>query len=406
MAIFHVNFGLRGSDSLEDQRFTENLAKKYGVSFFCHNYRGLEDRHKGKSIQEWARDVRYSLLNRYHSNFDLFAVGHHLDDHAENLIFRAVRGVNFEQLSGMKCLHEKTWRPLLKVSKKDLLQYSAANGLEFRKDKSNDSNSYSRNRIRNLVLPELEKIFPDAQNKISSLASEIDQISNFLEEYLEGFLRGFSTSLPLGEVYTLPQVLRKRAIRQWIKKGRTHASAEPSNSFIEEICREFEKTRKIDGYPKNRSWNLPGAGTIQLKNGMIEVLASSSPILSLRHQQYLKPLNKWGFRGLIEGQGSCRIKIPSPDKLNASIVSNSKSSVEVDLYKPRPNELVPIISGARFRTKDLWVRLGLPLSSRNQFTIVKVECQAVFFFDGTRIMRPKNIFQDRVEKLPISLQFS
>ena len=157
IVVAHVNYGLRGEDSINDQVLVEDMAKHYG--FVCATKECL-DMAKGSEVM-W-RKVRYDffgeLLDKYGAS--VVAVAHNKNDQAETLLLRLLRGSGLVGLSGMRW-HSKTniIRPFLNVSRDDILKYCKERSLPYNLDKTNNDNSYTRNNVRNNLLPYLEKEF-------------------------------------------------------------------------------------------------------------------------------------------------------------------------------------------------------------------------------------------------------
>ena len=169
LAICHTNFGLRGTESDEDQKFLEELAKNKQVEIFVHRVNKKEGQaraHLG-STQQWAREVRYEQFDLLAQKGWVVALAHHIDDVAENIVLRLARGTSAGSMAGMQEWNQPFWRPLLEVSKTELKLWLDRHQLQHREDSSNDKMDYSRNVIRHKVLPQLEELFPGAKRRIA-----------------------------------------------------------------------------------------------------------------------------------------------------------------------------------------------------------------------------------------------
>lgn len=172
--IYHFNFGLRGEDSQRDEEFSRGLAQKFGVSF-----KVVHAANPPKTgIQNWARSIRNEHWVKIDQSGDAIALGHHLDDVAENMLFRMARGTSPEHLTGLKTWRKPLWRPFLGVQKSFLIEWLQELGVTFRHDASNDKIDYARNKIRHQVLPVLEQLFPGAAVRIASLGLSIQDREN------------------------------------------------------------------------------------------------------------------------------------------------------------------------------------------------------------------------------------
>lgn len=171
LIVAHVNYGLRGKDSEADEKLARKLAEKYGIKInVLKPEKGLK---KGENLENVLRGIRYDFFEklRKRKNFDFIAVAHTKDDQAETVLMRLIRGAGLKGLRAMRPKTEKIIRPLLGVSKKEILAYLKENKLKYRIDITNKDNSIFRNKIRNLLIPYLEKNFnPSIKDTLASEA--------------------------------------------------------------------------------------------------------------------------------------------------------------------------------------------------------------------------------------------
>ena len=204
-AVAHCNFHLRGAESDADAEFVEKWAQAHGVRFFRADFdtSAYASEH-GISIEMAARELRYTWFARIaaENGFDAVAVAHNANDNAETLILNLLRGTGLRGISGMSpdsplpaelCPENRPapldssrcrqWtppsyfaeggtdfqpemgrirliRPLLGMTRAEIEEYAAKNGVEYREDRTNAENDAQRNRIRNEVFPEFAKINP------------------------------------------------------------------------------------------------------------------------------------------------------------------------------------------------------------------------------------------------------
>jgi tRNA(Ile)-lysidine synthase len=152
--IAHCNFGLRGKESDEDERFVEALAKKYHVPFYVKKFLTAEEAKESKvSVQMAARELRYEWFETIRSaeGYDLVATGHHLDDQVETFFINLLRGTGIAGLHGILPKNGNVIRPLLFASRDEIGEFVRQNQLVYREDSSNTSKKYLRNRIRIFV---------------------------------------------------------------------------------------------------------------------------------------------------------------------------------------------------------------------------------------------------------------
>lgn len=228
--VAHVNYGLRGKDSEKDEKFVRKLAEKFQVKLeIFHPHLALratfsQKREKGKSwpSENELREIRYNFFEkiRVKNNFDYIAVGHTLDDQAETFLMRIIRGSG---LAGMSAMRHKTnliIRPMLGITKKEILEYLKKNKLKYRTDKTNKEIPYFRNKIRNELVPLLEKkynsnIKETLYNSSLNIAEDYDLVSVITEESYRK-----NNNLKISLIKKLHPALQKRIILKAIENVR------------------------------------------------------------------------------------------------------------------------------------------------------------------------------------------
>ena len=156
--VAHINHGIRGKASDCDEKFVRNLAKSYGLSCFVKRVRLA-----GKSgVEELGRKVRRAFFEKLRFTFRAkwIITAHTQDDQLETIVFNFLRGSGPAGLAGMKIVEGAYFKPLLGVSKAEILEYLASKKLKFRKDRMNEDTRFSRVFIRKKILPLFHKINP------------------------------------------------------------------------------------------------------------------------------------------------------------------------------------------------------------------------------------------------------
>ncbi len=195
LSVAHVNHMIRGKDAERDRDFCRGLAEKYSLPFYLleadvpalakANRRGLE---------EEARAVRYEFFERVmrENDIPILATAHNATDNAETVIFNLARGSGLHGLCGIPPTRKfgggLIVRPLLKLSKDEILAYCRDNSLEYVTDSTNSDVAYSRNRIRNNILPELREINENAISNISRACEFLRADDTFIASAAKDFL--------------------------------------------------------------------------------------------------------------------------------------------------------------------------------------------------------------------------
>ena len=181
----HVEHGIRGSESLRDADFAENFCKKQGIPFFCCPVDAPKKAAEtGMSLEEAARELRYECFIQICETWQgtKIAVAHHADDQAETVLFHLCRGSGLQGLRGMVPRRDRIIRPLLCVSRKEIEQYLRDHQQSYCTDSTNEETAYARNRIRNLVLPQLEQVNAQTVSHIVQTAELLGDVWEYLEQ--------------------------------------------------------------------------------------------------------------------------------------------------------------------------------------------------------------------------------
>ena len=174
----HCNFHLRGSESNRDQQFVTDLCKRFGVELeICqYNTQQYASDH-GISIEMAARELRYADFERimHKCGASAICIAHHRDDSVETVLLNLIRGTGIKGLTGIKPRNGHIIRPLLCVSRQNIENWLNEIGQPYVTDSTNLETHYTRNKIRNQLLPLMRSINPDADNAINDTARHLQQ---------------------------------------------------------------------------------------------------------------------------------------------------------------------------------------------------------------------------------------
>jgi tRNA(Ile)-lysidine synthase len=171
--IVHCNFQLRGEESGRDEKFVQELGKKYGAEVVVKKFDTEKFAKENKlSVQEAARALRYNwfkeLMNRIiDPPINCILTAHHLGDNIETMLMNFFKGTGIAGLRGMLPKQGKLIRPLLFAKKEEVLVFAKENNLNWVEDSSNRESKYSRNYFRNEIIPLIKKIYPEAENNLT-----------------------------------------------------------------------------------------------------------------------------------------------------------------------------------------------------------------------------------------------
>ena len=188
----HCNFHLRGAESDRDQQFCEALCASLGIPLEVRQFDTfayMEQHHL--SVEMAARELRYNwwsdLSNPSNlSNPILVALGHHQDDSIETMLMNLMRGTGIHGMTGIVARNEARHiiRPLLCLSRQDIVDYLSENGLSYVIDSTNAENETLRNQIRNQLLPLMEQMVPQVRQGIARTMEHLQGTEWFADRYL------------------------------------------------------------------------------------------------------------------------------------------------------------------------------------------------------------------------------
>lgn len=217
LTVANVEHGIRGEESINDSKFVEDYCKKHNVDFRCKSIKAIDEAEAaGMSVEEYSREVRYDFFRSF--NADKIATAHNLSDNVETVLFRLSRGTSIKGCCGIPAVRGNIIRPLIELSGDEIR--NACNELEipFVVDSTNLDNAYSRNYIRNQIIPDFKKLNSSFENVLSRFIESVKEDDDFIEsEANRCFDNSFkSNALQLKELNKYHPSIVKRAIIKYI----------------------------------------------------------------------------------------------------------------------------------------------------------------------------------------------
>ncbi len=228
----HFNHGLRGEEALRDQRCAQEVAARLGIACVVETSTSLRP---GANVEARARAQRYAFLLRTADAHGCakIATGHTLDDQAETVLMRLLRGSGIDGLTGIEPVRDgRIIRPLIDCTRLDVLAFLRTADLPFCEDSSNTDRRFLRNRMRHDVLPLLESIQPAAKRRLARTAEIVADELRFAREHEAQLLTAALRSdgeLPVAAVLATPLPLR--LVRAWVRQQRGHLRGLSASHF-------------------------------------------------------------------------------------------------------------------------------------------------------------------------------
>lgn len=198
----HVNHCIRGAEADKDEEFCREIAKRLGVKIFVLkvDVPAYAQEHK-LSVETAARELRYEFFDRImrENNIHILATAHNANDNLETILFNLSRGCGLSGICGIppvrKCEGGYVVRPILEMSKTQILEYCRDNGIEFVTDSTNTDTDYTRNMIRAQIIPALRAINSGAVENAARLSATLRDDAACLESMTDWFLESIEDDM-------------------------------------------------------------------------------------------------------------------------------------------------------------------------------------------------------------------
>jgi len=398
VAIAHVNHCLRGEESDGDELFVRQLAQSLECQFFCKRLTDLKPDSSG--LEEKARNQRYaffqSLKNEY--RFDYIVTAHTADDQAETVIQRLTRGCG---LNGLRAIHQKrddsVLRPLLSITKKNLLSWLDSNGYSYRTDSSNTDTHFRRNYIRHKVIPLLQNIEPHAVEKIASIASEASRISNIIDQLAAEWLnKNLINKKPDGfelkKSGFFDSLIVSDAIRLIFEQLEVEMTANHINFIISSSGRSGGQFLLPQG------WSFyPLRETIRFVKGK---LTSTKWAIPLKNPG-LTEITEQNLKIIIE-KNDC---VFSKEESDSVIVDESRIGKDL-IYRlvSKDDHFVPSGRSADLSVLHFLAKQGMPKVQRESLGVIADSCNSVIWIPGVRLCECCKIRESTNSAIKITFQ--
>jgi len=210
VSVLHVNYGLRGRTSDEDEMHCVRLCEQLGVAL---EVRRPAPRARG-NLQAWARKERYRAAGEMACprGADV-AAAHTATDQVETILYRLASSPSRRALLGMRQREGSLVRPLLRFTREDAKTYCRARDLSWREDESNASLAYARNRVRRGLLPALIEVHPGALRNVLAASEILRDEAEVLDRLVEEVLGGGSR-VSVAALRELPRALRRLVVQR------------------------------------------------------------------------------------------------------------------------------------------------------------------------------------------------
>ncbi len=268
--VAHINHQLR-KDAKRDELFCRDLAKNHNNKFITKtiNIKSLSQKQR-RGLEETGRIERYKFFNKLTAKHKakFIITAHQADDNLETIIMNFARGSGLNGLIGMSLIDGNLFRPLLSISKIQILDYLKKNHIKFRTDKSNADLEFTRNFIRAKIIPSLKEINPSIAKTTAENSENLREIQDFLECESRSWIKKNTlnkdnTKFPLKKFLKLHPALQNRILIE-LHMGLTGNIINLQKINIMEI-------RKMLSSGRGNKKHIFGRLVVSVKNAIIQV---------------------------------------------------------------------------------------------------------------------------------------
>lgn len=271
--VAHVNHKLR-SESEEEAKMVENYSKENNLIFELLE---ITDYINGNFSEEDARKRRYNFFNEIIKKYQASALltAHHGDDLIETILMRLTRGSNLSGYIGIKEISQtdnyKTLRPLLTITKDEIVNYLKENNVPYRLDKTNEELKHTRNRYRHIVLPFLKKENPKVHEKYLKFSKELIEYDNFVNTYIKDKKFIVDNSIVINKVSSEIDFIKRKCLELLIKDIQKKDYFDVSDEQMNNLMKLYNQSNKTIDL-NNNYMGVNSYGKIYIKKKENKVL--------------------------------------------------------------------------------------------------------------------------------------
>ncbi len=339
----HVNYGLRGQESEQDDKFCLDLCRRLDIRLF--RKKASLRKLKSANLQDRARQVRYEFFDKLCEQYqiNLVATGHNKSDNAETMLINLFRGAGTFGLSGIKRKRGRIVRPLLDFSREEIIEFLQRQSIGYRVDSSNVKPKYLRNRVRLELMPKIEELFGKTSlDNIARAAGIIATQEEYLRHQADKRFRRDAHWTPFGKI-----VLDLKRFRGYhdISKCLMLATAfERLTGSLKDF--DFAATRRVF------SCIEAGSGQVDLKAKLIcEVARNNLYIYRRSKRPALIAVDIPGTTLLTPYGLKLTVNLPAADRIRQEVVKKTtRKRAFLDLVSlPGKLSIRTMLPGDRFR---------------------------------------------------------
>lgn len=407
----HVNYNLRGEDSIRDEEFVREFCFERNISLVIRNV-VIKDK---SNLENKAREIRFKYFNELRELYkvDKIALGHNRQDQAETTLFRLFRGSGYTGLKGISPVSGDVIHPLLCFSRQEIENYLRTEGIAWREDKTNYNNEFSRNKIRNELLPWLQKnMNSDVVNKLYKAAAIFSDTDQILEELARRRLLKAQISRAKTELkLSLPVILKTRPVLRFYLFRKAYSLLnEDTKDFYSSHFEEIEAILTASG---SKEIQLPHDILVRKEyRELIFLDKKHLENINVNNYKEIKTLrNRFTFedtRIIMKKLKKLPKKRNQFEDKNTTYIDLDKTSFPITVRHRLPGDtFVPLGLKHHKKLKDFFIDEKIPKFDRDKVLIFSDE-EKILWVAGHRVdnrvvvdKSTKNILMLKVEKMAV-----
>jgi len=370
----HLNHNLRGMDANKDAAFAMAFSKQLGIHCIVKSEDVEAVARKEKlSIEAAGRQCRYRFLEEVADKIgaDKIAVAHHMNDQAETLLLHLLRGSGLTGLVGMIHQRERIIRPLLDISREEILRYCDEHKLVYCKDATNEQPVVMRNRVRLELIPLMETYNPEVVRALGRTASLLERDESTLNTLAYEALDQSKTlndtgAYDLHSLKDLSEAILSRVIRE-IWRSQTDTSHTLQMVHVESVMKAVRNPGQV------KSFQLPGGVTIKVTMDEL-VCNNQEEVVAPRHTMPPVMIKENGTTWLPQGRGCFRVKRTKKSETMIFADNPFKQLISADSLKEdlilrhryQGEHWEPLGLGGKKSLKKTFMEMKIPREERNQ----------------------------------------
>jgi tRNA(Ile)-lysidine synthase len=382
----HINHMYRGADADSDEEFVRTICDKYGVKLFVKRKNATEYAKELHVTEEEAgRILRYDFFRENLNSVGggKIAVAHNLNDQAETVLQRIIRGTGIDGLGAMSFKKNDLIRPILNIKRSEIEKYLKENSYEYCTDKTNSQAIYGRNKIRLNLIPYLEETFnPNIQNTLFRMSEVMEKDSKIIEKYIsikyEEILIEENENevlLDLSKLRNMEDYEVGRIIRKALEtvKGNTNNIEMKHIEYANEFIRDGKTGKKID-LSENFVIEISYNNLIIRK--LVEKLENFQYAIDINVSVHIKEIGKTVFCKIIEAK-----EYNPNDRKSISLDYDKIVGKLTARNRMLGDHIIPCGMNGSKKIKDIFIDMKIPIEQRDKKLIIADENNILWIED-------------------------